>query len=111
MTIEPKPGMFLYSSCRGENWGKIIAVHPDDNGTPCMDVELLDGQDCLTTTDDDSADFPNSNLMQLDIPEGTRLVLRDMQYRLRGCDCILVRSPGDGCFRCDKLLLLKEPKP
>jgi len=43
----------------------------------------------------------------LDLPEGTPVILRAVQWERSG-DCVVCNTPSNGCFRCTKLFWLRD---
>lgn len=111
---EPKVGQYLYATCAGDNYGKIVAVGQDANGTPIIDIEVFDLNELLDY--DDDVDWPEPVLTQLEVPAGLTFVLRNLQYEMIPVDwevcsyLIRCNTPGNGCFRCTKQFMLNDHK-
>jgi len=106
----PRVGLYLYASCAAEDYGQILALYNDDNGTPVMDIELYDLEN-LMDCGGDSADFPHPVLSSLEVPLGTKVVLKGIQWRMIKGDFIECRTPGPNlCFRCAHGFNLHEQK-
>lgn len=107
---KPEVGLYLFSSCAGEDYGQIVGVGKDENQTPTIDIELTCVGDIAWTEEEDS-DFPHPDLQEVDLPKGTKVILRKVQYRMLdpwsdGTQLINCRRPGNGCYRCTKMFAL-----
>lgn len=108
--LDPKPGQYLWASCAGDNYGRVIAVGVDGNGAPTIDIELKSVGDLISSEDDD--EWPNPDLTQAEVPEGVKVILRNVQWRAGfvsdGISTIHCRTPGNGCYRCTKFFWLYD---
>jgi hypothetical protein len=104
--ITPKVGQYLYASCSAEDYGRILAVGDDGNGTPTIDIELCHPGDAFSCDDDDT-DFPNPVLTEVELQPAAKVILRKLQWRQLG-ECIVCNTPGNGCFRCTKCFWLHD---
>jgi hypothetical protein len=108
--IVPKIGQWLYASCSDADYGQIVAVGQDDNGVATIDILVSDPQDIISCEHNEKdSDGWIDPLTTLELPEGTRVILRHVQWRPgSGEDNFIVcNTPGDGCFRCTKLFQLR----
>lgn len=105
-------GKYLYASCSAEEYGRIVGMGKDGNGFPTIDIEIFHPNDLIDCHED--GDIPGSEhgLTWLDVPQGTKLILRDVLYRMSTTpgypDNIICNTPGNGCFRCTKLFTLYD---
>lgn len=109
---EPEVGHYLHASCSAEDYGRILAVGADENGAPTIDIEVLHPQDLISCDDDDDDEFESPTLTTLELPPGTKVILRNLQWRKLGdwdeTISIVCNTPGNGCFRCTKLFSLQS---
>lgn len=104
----PIVGQYLYSTCAGEDYGQIIGVGLDDNGTPVIDI-LLSNVNDIAWTEDEDEDFPNPDLHSVELPKETPVKLKNVQYRMAAEQNIIIcRTPGNGCYRCTKMFWLQN---
>jgi hypothetical protein len=104
----PKVGQWLFASCSAEDYGQILALGTDANGADVMDIRICNPQDLLRF--EHSPDEHNgwvAPLTLLDLPEGTPVILRAVQWERSG-DCVVCNTPSNGCFRCTKLFWLRD---
>lgn len=113
----PRVGQWLFASCSAKYYGEVLAVGEDSNGTPTIDVRVEHPLDLVWfggDTDDnwtpEMGGFGFHVLSRLEIPDGVKLVLRDLQYQDLGDEFIEVYTPGDGCYRCTKMFALHNAK-
>jgi len=117
----PKIGDYLHASCSGEDYGRVIAVGKDGNGTPTIDIEVFTPDDMMSFGENNGTDFSNPVLTRVEIPAGVKVILRDLQWRqtkgYEGWDAdktwvslIICNTPGNQCFRCTKLFSLRREK-
>lgn len=108
----PLVGQYLYSSCAGDDYGKIIKVGKDSNGVDCIDIELKNPDDILSFENvSEGGGFGNHALTTLEVPENIKLILRDVQYKKLNydwCFAIECNTPGDGCHRCTKAFVVRN---
>lgn len=106
MITELKAGLYLYATCAGEDYGKILTVGKDGNGHNVIDIEVNDPDNLISSEQDDS-------LMTLELPQGVKAILRNVRYELRDADwatLIICDTPANNCYKCTKLFVLnKEP--
>jgi len=113
----PEVGDYLYASCPGCDFGQIVGVGKDANDAPTIDIELYEPGDLIWFEDND---FQNP-LTRLELPEGTKVILRDVQWKPAGAyegwdeakswvTTITCFTPGNGCYRCTKLFSLSKER-
>ena len=113
--MKPEVGKWLYASCSASDYGQIVAVGEDDNGTPTIDIRLSDPQD-LVTCDENGTNGWSDALTTLEIAGkmvlDVSLILRNVQWRPGTGDdgFIICNTPGSECFRCTKLFQLRTEK-
>jgi hypothetical protein len=110
LAITPKPGQYLWSSCAADDYGKILSVGQDANGVDSMDIELCQlGLEDLLSFEEGLDPPPLTRL----VVQGTA-ILRDVQWKMgaeyEGEWTVILNSPGEGCYRCTKLLWLHDEK-
>ena len=111
----PSVGQWLYATCSAEFYGEIVAVGHDANGQPTVDIRLEhpdDIIDCESVELGETAgpDEWENPLTRLDVPEGVKLILRDVLWRARGVngsrgderETLECNTPGNNCYRCTK---------
>jgi hypothetical protein len=116
--MKPRVGQWLFASCSAQDYGEIVGVGQDGNGTPTVDIRLEDSQDLIWFGEDDldhwtpeKGGFGYHVLTRLEVSPGATLILRGVQYReTNDDDFIECFTPGDGCYRCTKLLWLRDQK-
>lgn len=104
----PREGQWLYASCAGETYGKVVRVGVDENGSAVLDIELQD-PDVLADApcmecDEDPCE--HVSLLRVEISPGAVITLRDVLWRSVGQGLIECRTPGNGCARCTKVFSL-----
>lgn len=107
----PKIGQYLYASCAGEDYGRILIVGKDANDQDVLDVELYDPQNLVLLNDD--SEFPEAHgLTSIELPEGTVVIIRGLLWKWADEkeDMILCHTPGNGCYRCTKLFFLADER-
>lgn len=104
----PEVGKYLYASCLGEDYGKILAVGHDENGKPTIDIEVYDAGLLLSYDEDSNA------LTEIELPPSTTVVLRKVQWKAAdewdGKLVIECNTPGNNCYRCTKLFCLNDER-
>lgn len=106
----PKCGQYLYASCAGWDYGRILVVGQDTNGAPVIDIEVFHPDDLLSCDDNG---FDQTGLEAIELPEGVNIILKRVQYKLpEGADedwkPIICNTPGNNCYRCTKLFTLSD---
>lgn len=118
-------GDTLHASCSNEFYGEIIGIGKDDNGIPTIDIIVNRANDIIIRGED--SDFPDDHgLMELELPEGVKPILRNLQYKTvepytdflferDGYNStgarVVCATPGNGCYRCTKLFsVMRKPK-
>jgi len=125
-----KIGDVLHASCSDEFYGEIIRIGEDENKQPVIDIIVNNANDLIDI--DEDSQFPESQyaLTNIELPEGVKIILRDLQYKLSPMDyeferdsdesnqvsylapvhtyksigySIVCRTPGNNCYRCTKL--------
>lgn len=109
MTYEPKSGHYLHASCSDTDVYEIIGSGVDDNGTPTIDVRVIDLNEIIHFEHDNNAkdnDTWVNPLTRVELQPGTHVILRGMQWRSTDTpgyddvENIIVNGPVGGCFRC-----------
>lgn len=118
----PKAGQLLYRGRSCDDFAKILRVGQDPNGRDIMDVELLVALDEIYFP---SYQHPRPeekglvNLATIELPEGTKVVIRDVPWRwpdpsgkdpkaeTRGDICLAISTGG--CYRCTEHFYPHEP--
>lgn len=111
--MKPEVGHYLYATCAGEDYGRIIALGVDANGTPVMSIEVYNPDDLIIISDNDDSAFSEPNLSSFKLPEGTTMTIHDVQWKQNYPDIpdhIECRTPGQGCYRCTKSFLLRTTR-
>jgi hypothetical protein len=103
---EIKVGDMLYSTCAGENYGKILGVYRDENGEPVIDIEVFNINDVVHFMSNASGEDVGFETYwsHAELPEGVNLILRAVGYKLE--DSQVVINIEGGCFRCSRCFLL-----
>lgn len=128
--FEFQVGDGLWSTCGACFYGFVTAVGHDDNNTPTIDIEITDPQDLIGIEGcGNNPEWPDyMGLTELVVPEGVKLSLKNVQYKIDDFDeeyvgrrdgfqdklvdtgyrveCL---TPGDGCYRCIKHFWIKRP--
>lgn len=104
---EPKVGQYLYATCSAEDYGRILSVGVDDNGVPTIDIEVFHPNDLISCDDEDDG-FNSNGLESLEVPEGVKLILRNLQWKDKGDGFIRCNTPANHCYRCTKLFILRD---
>jgi len=104
-----KVGKLLHASCSAEDYGRIVAIGEDDNGQPCIDIQLFHPNDLVDCGDDEHSGSENP-LTRLELSPGATLVLRAVHYKMyeQYPGMIMCNTPGNGCERCTKLFSLTD---
>lgn len=110
--MTPKVGHYLYATCAGADYGRVLRVGRDANGCPVVDIEVYE-LDAIAGANESGMDgepgsFGFSALTSLRVlPSDAKVILVDVQYKPteRGIEC---NTPGDGCHRCEKCFWLKD---
>ncbi len=112
----PKVGDLLHASCSDEDFGRIVEVGEDANGTPTVDVECFDVDACFHyrhRKDQDPSDptalgYQRYPMTRFVLPAGVHGVFRDVQYRqkIEYPNHIELNMPEAGCYRCTHWLRL-----
>jgi hypothetical protein len=113
----PEVGQYLHASCSDLDVYRILGRSQDENGQNVIDVEVLDINEVVHFDHDNDARGDGSDgkwsrpLSRIELPEGTRVIIRDMQWRDTGPvtvsdehQGIVVNSPVGGCYRCSNLM-------
>lgn len=111
----PRVGQYLYSSCRGESIGRIINVKKDDDGNSIIDFVLFQcAYDMLTYSEVDIKSYAKNkgkiSDIIIEIPSSAKVILRNIVYVDVNNGFIECRTPGMGCYRCDKLFRLTQDR-
>ncbi len=111
--VAPKVGQYLFSSCAGSDYGRIISVGNDANKRQTIDIEIFGPNDLISCEGDNDPDSPQwPVLTTLEVPEGVNLILRNVQWEIKGATdfgtMIECNTPGNGCYRCTKLFTLQD---
>lgn len=104
----PEVGMWLYSSCSAEFYGEIIRVGTDGNGLPVIDIRVERASDIIDMNETRSAGVENWGycLTEIELPEGVKIVLRNVLWKPAGAGHVVCNTPGDLCYRCTKFFSL-----
>lgn len=116
---DPEIGDYLYASCAGEDYGQVVGVGQDDNGIPTIDIEVFQHDDLIDFADYDDEEGAPPVLTTLELPPGTKAILRNVQWKSAGgyegwdelktwITLIVCRTPGNHCYRCTKLFSLSK---
>lgn len=109
MQNTPKIGQYLYATCADEDYGKILAVGKDENGVDCIDIEVFDPNNLLSFND--NKENPTNPLTRLEISEGAKIILRDLQYKNSNAVWAYIiecNTPGNNCYRCTKSFIVED---
>lgn len=110
----PLVGQFLYATCKGEDYGKVVAVGVDGNNVPSIDIEIFDANDLLYDNSDSQGEgYGTNSLAHLDLPKDIVIILRSVQYKMLDLDWAIgieCNTPGNGCYRCTKSFILQNEK-
>lgn len=117
----PEVGDYPYASCAGEDYGQVIAIGRDSNDIPTIDIEVYSRGDLIDFSDYDDEEGAPPILTRLELPPGTKAILRDVQWKPAGgwegwdeakswVTLIVCRTPGNHCYRCTKLFSLSKER-
>jgi hypothetical protein len=105
----PKVGQYLYSTCSASDYGYIVGRGKGEDGSDTIDILVTDPNDLL---DDDLLESGVS----LSALEGS-ITLHSIKYTIEADPWgqedgpgfwVQCETPGEGCFRCRKLLRLRD---
>lgn len=99
-----KENQLLYRGCACEDLARIVRVGKDVNGLDVVDIELLNANDINELYFPRAQTFEVDNsLARIELPKGTKVVIRDVPYRVDSdsetLGITLAVSTG-GCYRC-----------
>lgn len=95
--MKPKIGHLLFSSCRGEDFAKIIAVNDDNT----VDIQFLVVFEVSYDSGDDTDDVVEMRYLPGSILANIPYEVGRLQHDPPHLN-INLDTPGDGCYRCDK---------
>jgi hypothetical protein len=118
MILLPEVGDKLFASCSAAFYGEVVGVGHDANKIRTIDIKVFEYQELIVQSE--SSEFPDFHgLTRLELPEGVYPILRHVQYKMgkrpeadprldrddykHTGQSIQCHTPGDGCFRCQKL--------
>lgn len=108
----PKVGQYLYATCLGDDYGKIVAVGKDENGCDTIDIEIKDPNLIIDCRDSQEAEGFGSNVLTtLEVTGGAKLILKNVQWQNAKANwafMINCNTPGNLCSRCTKNFVVKD---
>ena len=108
----PRVGQLLYRGCACDDFARVLRVGEDDNGRAVLDVELCDQRDLndIFATHGAGTDLrdlkdEDINLTYIELPPGTRVVIKDVPWAPDTQGWIKVFFDPDGmhCHRCTRM--------